>query len=98
MTGLGLLLMYLAYCGFYWSWNAIQGKDQDSFVHYIFPFVSNSTTPGSGVNLLGTTQTGSPANNSPTPAPPTPAQSGKPKRPTAGSSRGGTTPTHPGAQ
>lgn len=52
--------MYLSYCGFYWAWNAIQGKDQDSFIHYIVPFVANKVTPGTGVNLLGGNATPNP--------------------------------------
>lgn len=36
--GIGLIMMLYGYAIIYWGVNAIQGKPQDKFVTYIFPF------------------------------------------------------------
>lgn len=38
MIGVGMFTMFLGYCILYWGVNAIQSKDQASFVQYLLPF------------------------------------------------------------
>jgi len=55
MIGIGLFIIVIGYSIIYWGINAVQGKDQDSFMSYIFPFVdkSGNVNPKAPAGALG---------------------------------------------
>lgn len=89
MTGIGIILIYLGYAIYYWALNAIQGKSQDSFAHYILPFAPKQSA-GFSPNVSGNVAStgGSPSATPPAPGAPAATKSAtKPNQPSTKNGR-----------